>query len=168
MLYGVIFGVVVVILIGIGVLFGGAPFVPTRRKWIKQAFELSEINSNDVIVDLGSGNGAVLEMALNYNVKKAIGYEVNPILATWSRWKLRKFNNRVSIKTRDFFRSDLPEETTIIYMFQVNSVLKRIVSYIELQKPKLTKDKVRVVCFGFEIPGVDKVRELGGMTLYEF
>jgi hypothetical protein len=166
--YLIIVGLVIIAVMGLGVVFGGAPFVPTRKKWIKEALKLSGANRNDVIVDLGSGDGAVLVMALEHGVKRAIGYEVNPMLAVWSRWRLRRFKSKVSILNRDFFRSDLPSDTTIIYMFQVDWVLRKIGKYIESQKPKLSSKTIKVVCFGFKIPGAKVVRKLNGMTLYEF
>ena len=36
-------------------VFFGAPFVPTRRKWAKNALELADIKQSDVVIDLGSG-----------------------------------------------------------------------------------------------------------------
>ena len=163
-----IIGLLIVCIIGIGVIFGGAPYVPTRRIWIEQAFELLELSNKDTIVDLGSGNGAVLGAALSKGVKRAVGYEINPILAIWSRWRLRKFGKRAQIKIADFFRRELPADTTVIYMFQVGWVLDRIRPYLENQKPKLRASKLKVVCFGFEIPDTKPEKKLNGMTLYEF
>lgn len=168
MIYWWLAGGLIVILIGIGVLFGGAPFVPTRKKWIKDALKLAEIGENDVIVDLGSGDGAVLKLALKNGTRRAIGYEVNPVLALWSRFKLRKFRGKFAIKNRDFFKSNLPSDTTIIYLFQIDSVLRRIENYLEMQKTEFGGRKIKVVCFGFEIPGRKIKREIGGMSLYEF
>ncbi len=163
-----VLGILIIVAIGIGVLFGGAPFVPTRRAWIKQALDLSRIGKDDVIVDLGSGNGAVLGLALERGVKYAVGYEINPGLAFWSRLHLRRFRGRFSIRMTDFFRSDLPPDTTVIYMFQTSGVMRRIKPYLLSQKSHLRCKRVRVVCFGFSIPGEAVVRALGGMNLYEF
>ena len=168
MLVWLTLGILIIVAIGIGVLFGGAPFVPTRRAWIEQALTLSRLGKNDVIVDLGSGNGAVLALALERGAKYAVGYEINPGLALWSRLVLRRFKGRFSIRTTDFFRSDLPIDTTVIYMFQTSGVMRRITPYLLSQKPHLQCKKLRVVCFGFAIPGERVVRTSGGMNLYEF
>ena len=161
-------GLVIVVAIGIGVLFGGAPFVPTRRAWIEEALKLSGLGKHDVIVDLGSGNGAVLTVALARGAKRAIGYEVNPLLVWWSRVRLRRFQDRYSVYAADFFRSDLPADTTIVYMFQTDWVMHRINAYLLAQKSHLKHDKLKVVCFGFTIPEAKAVRKLNGMTLYEY
>lgn len=167
-MFWVAIGLVIIAVIGVGVLFGGAPFVPTRRAWIEQAFELSNLGKNDVIVDLGSGNGAVLAAAIERGAKRAVGYEVNPILAVWSRWRLGRYGKRASVRIADFFRSDLPQDTTVIYMFQVSWVLDKIKPYLESQKPQIRSKKLKVVCFGFEIKDAQPVKKLNGMTLYEF
>lgn len=167
-LFWLLVGLLIIVAIGIGVLFGGAPFVPTRRAWIEEALKLSDLKRDDVIVDLGSGNGAVLSSALEGGAKYAVGYEVNPVLVLWSRLKLRRFKGRFSIRAANFFRSDLPPDTTIVYMFQTDWVMRRIKSYFLSQKPRLQHEKIRVVCFGFSIPEATPVRELGGMSLYEF
>ena len=158
----------IVAVIGVGVLVNGAPFVPTRKKWISDAMKLAAVDKGDVVVDLGSGDGAVLLAALKLGVKRAVGYEINPLLVLWSRVRLRKFGNRAIIKTGDFFHAELPADTTVIYLFQVEKVLRKIPDFIEKQRSNLNVKKLRVICFGAEIPGKKFMRELGGMSLYEF
>ncbi|MCL2451793.1 class I SAM-dependent methyltransferase [Candidatus Saccharibacteria bacterium] len=168
MTVAVVVGCVIVAIIGVGVLIGGAPFVPTRRKWIHDAMKLAQVGVGDVVVDLGSGDGAVLLAALRCGARRAVGYEINPLLVFLSSLRLRRFRKKVVIKTGDFFRAELPADTTVIYLFQVEKVLKKIPDFIEKQRPNLSAKKLRVVCFGAEIPGRKFVRERGGMSLYEF
>ena len=163
-----IIGCVIVAIVGVGVIIGGAPFVPTRKKWIADAMKLAAVGQNDVVVDLGSGDGAVLRAALECGAKKVVGYEINPLLVGWSRLRLRKFKNRATIQTGDFFHAKLPADTTVIYLFQVEKVLKKIPALIEKQRPNLTAKKLRVICFGFRLPQRKATRHLNGMALYEF
>jgi SAM-dependent methyltransferase len=163
-----VIGCIIVAIIGIGVLIGGAPFVPTRKKWIGDAMKLAKVGPDDVVVDLGSGDGAVLLAALKLGVRRVTGYEINPGLAVLSRLRLWRFRKRAVIKVGNFFHAELPEDTTVIYLFQVQKVLKKIPKFIYQQRPNLRTKKLRVVCFGAEIPGQKFVRELGGMSLYEF
>jgi hypothetical protein len=168
MTIGLIIGCLIVAIIGVGVLIGGAPFVPTRKKWLGDAMKLAAVGKGDVVVDLGSGDGAVLKAALDSGAKRAVGYEINPLLVMWSRWRLRRFGKRAKIKNSDFFKTKLPADTTVIYLFQVEKVLRKIPALIERQRAELTAGKLRVVCFGAEIPGRKFSRERGGMSLYEF
>ncbi|MCL2174247.1 hypothetical protein FWH58_03100 [Candidatus Saccharibacteria bacterium] len=168
MTIGVIIGCAIVAVIGIGVIIGGAPFVPTRKKWTVDAMKLAGVGSGDVVVDLGSGDGAVLLAALASGARRVIGYEINPLLVIWSRLRLWRYGKRAMIKTGDFFHAKLPPDTTVIYLFQVKKVLRKIPKFIDQQRANLTVKKLRVICFGAEIPGIKFTRELGGMSLYEF
>ncbi len=168
MIIGLIVGIIIVAVIGIGVLAGGAPFVPTRKIWIRDAMKLAKVGNGDVVVDLGSGDGAVLLAALERGAKRAIGYEINPLLAWWSRLCLKKYGQRATILNQNFFAGKLPRETTVIYLFQVDKVLKKIPQFIEEQRANLTTKKLRVVCFGFALPDLEPKRKQGGMNLYEF
>ena len=163
-----IISVIIVAIVGVGVLCGGAPFVPTRRKWIDEALKMAGVGPDDILVDLGSGNGEVLASAISRGAKRAVGYEVNPLLVIWSRLHLRKYKNRIEIKSGDFFRTNLPADTTVIYLFQVDKVLKKIPEFLNEQKPHLKTKKLRVIVFGFEIPGKKSVGEVKGMRLYLF
>jgi len=167
MIIGLIVGVLVVAIIGVGVLAGGAPFVPTRKIWIDDAMKLAKVGTGDVVVDLGSGDGAVLEKALNRGAKRAIGYEINPLLVWWSRLRLKKFGKKAKVLNQNFFHEKLPPDTTVIYLFQVDKVLKKIPHFIEEQRANLSTKKLRVVAFGFSIPGWKLKEKRGGMNLYE-
>ena len=168
MIIGVIIGCAIVAVLGIGVLAGGAPFLPTRKIWINDAMKLANINANDVIVDLGSGNGAVMKSALKCGAKRAIGYEINPFLVIWSRLKLWKFRGKYDVIAADFFKIEFPRDTTIIYIFQVDKVLKKIPELIADWHKKNPARKIRIIVFGFDIPNKKPARELNGMKLYEF
>ena len=62
------------------VVFRGAPYVPSKKTYINQAFsDLYPLTDKDVLVDVGSGDGVVLRSATKFGAL-AIGYEINPIL----------------------------------------------------------------------------------------
>ncbi|HEU4716091.1 MAG TPA: hypothetical protein VFS14_04660, partial [Candidatus Saccharimonadales bacterium] len=63
----------VVLLFGF-VVFRGAPYVPSHKKDVAIAFEeLYEVGKNDVVVDVGSGDGIILRMAAKRGAR-AVGY----------------------------------------------------------------------------------------------
>ena len=163
--------VIFVAICGTGVFFG-APFVPTRKIWIDQALDLAKISAKDVVVDLGSGDGAVLLSAAIRGAKKAVGYEINPLLVLWSRIRIsmrgRKISRKIHIEQGNFFAKNLPSDTTVIYLFQVNKIMKRIPSFIRENRAKFAVNDLKVVCFGFELPGEKIVAKNNGMFLYEF
>lgn len=153
--------------VGLGIVFGGAPWVPTRRSWAQQALKLAQVGAGDVVIDLGSGDGVVLAEACRRGAKRSIGYEINPLLVVWSRWRLRRYHKQAVVYDRDFFRANLPADTTVIYLFGVGRMMNRLAEYLTEQRPKLTAKTVRVVSFGFDIPGLKPVVVKDGFNLYE-
>ncbi len=54
-----------------------APFVPSRPEVVKKMLKVANVGSEDVVFDLGCGDGRILIMAVNdFGAKKAIGYEM--------------------------------------------------------------------------------------------
>ena len=67
------------------VVFRGSPYVPSQKKYIFEAFtKLYKISKNDLLIDIGSGDGIVLRQAARLGAK-AIGFEINPILVLISK-----------------------------------------------------------------------------------
>ena len=153
------------LLITWGALFG-APFLPTRAVWIDAALKLAKVSKKDTVVDLGSGNGVVLRRALQRGAKRVIGYEVNPVLALYSRLRLLKYGKRAQIYNNNFLKMDLPTNTTVVYLFGVERIMRPTLDYLCHQKKRLPTKRLRVVCYGFELPDVKPIRKAQAMTLY--
>ena len=153
------------LLITWGALFG-APFLPTRAVWIDAALKLAKVGKKDTVVDLGSGNGVVLRRALQRGAKRAIGYEVNPVLTLYSRLRLLRYSKRALVYTKNFLKTSLPEDTTVVYLFGVERIIRPTLEYLRDQKRHLLTKQLRVVCYGFELPDVKPVKRDGAMTLY--
>ena len=78
--------------------FIGAPYVPTRHTDIQKLLrDELRLTNDDVVLDVGSGDGAVLQEVARTGAQ-AIGYEINPFLVLASRWRLRKHAKNVRIK----------------------------------------------------------------------
>ena len=70
----------------------GAPYAPTHKSDLFKLFETINLSKEDALVDISSGDGAVLKVAHNFNAK-AISFEINPFLVIISKIKLRKQQN---------------------------------------------------------------------------
>ena len=57
------FWIVFVVVLTFGVIvLRGAPYVPSMKRYVKEAFtQLYPLSSKDVLVDVGSGDGVVIE-----------------------------------------------------------------------------------------------------------
>lgn len=128
----------------------GAPWVPTPRKNVRRMLEIAEVSSDDVLVDLGSGDGRIIIMAAEEFGAKSIGVEVDPFRALWSRIKIRRKNLQESVRVlrKNFFKVDL-RDATVVTIYQGHEVNKRI-------REKLSRDLQpgsRVVSYRFLLQG---------------
>ncbi|TAL14860.1 methyltransferase domain-containing protein [Patescibacteria group bacterium] len=158
-------GWVLVLTFGI-VVFRGAPYVPSRRRYIKQAFtDLYPLNSKDVLVDVGSGDGIVLRIASEYGTK-AIGLELNPVLVLISRLLSRRDKN-VQVKLVDFWLTPLPDNTTVVYAFMVTRDIKKITKKMQAEANRLGRS-LAFITYGNRLPGREYNNALVGYALYTF
>ena len=157
--------VVTGIVVSVGfVAFTGAPYVPSKRRDIVRAFtELYPLTSRDVLVDIGSGDGVVLRMA-SARGARAIGYELHPILVAVSRY-LSRHDSRVVVHLANFWRSKLPHDTTVVYVFGDARDITKIFAHIEREVTRLGHD-VSLISYGFEIAGRKPTRTVGAHHLY--
>lgn len=93
----------------------GAPYAPTFRPAYRRAFEYIKLGQADTIVDLGSGDGKVILAAARRGAT-GIGYELSPIF--WFLSFIRGLGNqKVSFRMRNFYKLQLPAETTVVFAF---------------------------------------------------
>lgn len=146
------------------VVFLGAPYVPTKKRLLENAFDkLYPISKKDVLVDIGSGDGVVLRMAAARGAK-AIGYELNPILYIISRLLSR--HSLVTIRLADYRMIDFPYETTIIYTFGDSRDITKM--YLKAKETaKKNKRDIYFMSFGFDVPGLSHIKHDGHFYLYQ-
>jgi predicted RNA methylase len=121
------------------------PFVPTPLYAIPLIAEKLAIRKNDVVYDIGCGNGRLIFYCAKRNPDaKFIGIELNPLLCTWMR--LRKFFTRaqnVEIRQENIFSTDISDATKI-YAFLLQDLTDKFFNENELRG-------VRVVSRAFRI-----------------
>ena len=145
MIFFGIIAVIVVIFFG-AVVFIGAPYVPSQRKYVKRAFEsLYKVGPKDILVDVGSGDGVVLRIAAAYGAK-AIGYEINPFLVLLSRL-LAGRNQNVKTHWANFWQVELPADTTVVYAFAVSRDGRKLARKMQREANRLNKGLV-LLCHG--------------------
>lgn len=156
---------------GVILVFGlvvarGAPYVPSHRRFAKQSLEeLYPLGENDVLVDLGSGDGVVLRLAADKGAR-AVGYELNPILALVSRL-LSWGNERIQVKAGDYWLSDLPANTTIVYAFFVSRDVRKLEQKIQAAANAFGR-QLFVMTYGAKLTGKEPVKTLNAHSLYVF
>lgn len=133
-------------------------YSPTPHDVVAKMLALGGVKEDDIVFDLGSGDGRILIAAAKEYQCKPIGYEADPDLVQLSRRKARESGvaDRVTIHEADLFTADLSQADVVaLYLLPVQN--KRLI-------PQLNRLRAgsRVVSHHFEIPGAvpDKVIEV--------
>jgi hypothetical protein len=128
-----------------------APFVPSRPEVVQKMLEISEVNSEDVVFDLGCGDGRIILSAVrDFDARKAVGYEVRNDLCREVAKEIANQNlhNRVILISDDLMDANI-SEATVITLYLTTSGNERL-------KPKLSseaKTGARIISHDFEIKG---------------
>lgn len=142
-----------------GVVFVGAPYVPSLRLQIETALDLLDLKPGEVFIEVGSGDGRVL-LAAAQRGWYVIGYEINPVLVLISKWRLRK-HKTAQVQWRNAWRTAWPAAKGV-YVFGLQSVLPKVHKKIIESNSK----DVALVSVGFPLDGVVPKQELQGVFLY--
>lgn len=92
------------------------PYVPTPQEVVDQMLQLANVTSNDVLYDLGSGDGRIPITAVQkFDVSRAYGVEINPELVQRARQNAQTANvaDRVQIVQQDLFQTNLRDATVV-------------------------------------------------------
>ncbi len=128
-----------------------APFVPSRPDIVKRMLELSHVNSNDIVYDLGCGDGRIIISAVNdFGAKKAVGYELK---SSRCRQLIDEISNqnrqdKITIVNDDLMKADI-SEATVITLFLTTSGIDKL-------QPKLEREAtkgLRIVSHDYEFIG---------------
>ena len=147
------------------IVFRGAPYVPTHKRDVEALFGMHDFQSGEVLVDLGSGDGRVLSEAAKRGVR-AVGYELNPFLVFYSRWRLSGEKN-VSVKLQDFWGAKLPDGTAMVFVFLADPFMKKLDRKLTAEAQRLGHDII-LVSYGMKIVGKTPEREQGGLLSYRY
>ncbi|MEM1569180.1 MAG: SAM-dependent methyltransferase [Candidatus Bathyarchaeia archaeon] len=143
-----------------------APFVASPPEVVRAMLELAQVTKDDVVCDMGCGDGRILFMAVSeFGAKKAVGYEIRRDLYNMVLDKIltEELSDRIVVYNRDCITADL-SEVTVITLYLTTSGNDRL-------RPKFEKEAkpgTRIVSHDFSITGwkAAKIERFGGHTLY--
>jgi tRNA A58 N-methylase Trm61 len=127
--------------------------------------ELADVTADDVVYDLGSGDGRIVIMAAKQFGARGVGVEIDSQLVRKARRNARRAGvaDRVEFRQGDLFETNL-EEATVVTLYLWPDMNNRL-------RPKLQRELDpgdRVVSNSFDIDGweADSTRSLGksGLT----
>ncbi|MDP3764560.1 MAG: methyltransferase domain-containing protein [bacterium] len=132
-----------------------APYVPLPRKALEAVVKTMAIKSNDVVYDLGCGDGRVLMACFrNEPEAKYIGLDKSLIAITLAKINLI-INKNLNIKIRrgNIFKENLTT-ATCIYMYLYPKILDQLESKLEKELASGT----RVISCSFPLKNRQPVR----------
>lgn len=104
------------------------PYVPTPPEVVDRMLEMAQVSSDDVLVDLGSGDGRiVIAAATEYGVSDARGIDLDPQRVKEARANAHEagVEDQVSFEEGDLFNKDF-SDATVLTMYLLQSVNLRL------------------------------------------
>ncbi len=151
--------------IGLGALFG-APYVPSHRRELKRLFkEELKAETGALLVDLGSGDGAVLREAARAGVR-SIGVEIHPVFYLLSLWLTWRYRRLATVKYGDMWRYRPPSGVSYVYVFSVSRDMGRLVKHLEREARRLGHPFV-LICHGPAPKDLKPTRVTGAFSFYK-
>lgn len=132
-----------------------AAFTPTPQDVVARMLELAAVQNDDIVFDLGSGDGRIVITAAETYGCRAVGYEIDGKLIEESQAAAVEagVDELVTFHRADLFAADL-KDADVITLFLLPIQNKRLVPILQKLQPG-----TRIVTHHFEIPGIvpDKV-----------
>ena len=105
-----------------------APYVATPDRVVRRMLEAADVSSDDVVFDLGSGDGRIPIMAAREFGARGVGLEIDPDLVQKARANAEDAGvaDRVEFRQKDLFDADLSEATVVtLYLWpEINVKLR--------------------------------------------
>jgi SAM-dependent methyltransferase len=124
------------------------PFVRTPQPVVDRMLDLADVSADDVVYDLGSGDGRIPITAAERYGARAVGIEIKPDLVQKARTnaKLAGVADRVSFRQQDLFEADF-SDATVVTLYLLPDVNTRLRPLLFEQLAPGT----RVVSHGFDM-----------------
>jgi SAM-dependent methyltransferase len=141
------------------------PYVPTSPETVSAMLKLAGVEKNDLVIDLGCGDGRIVIAAAKEYGAHAIGVDIDPDRIKEAKENAQKEDvaNLVEFRQGDLFDADI-RKATVVTLYLLPSVNMKL-------RPKLWRDLkpgTRVVSHSFDMEDwkPEKVEEVGGSEIF--
>ena len=166
-----LFAAAIAIVLGVAFVYGqeqkekDVPYVPTPQNVVDKMLEVAAVTKDDVVYDLGSGDGRIVITAAKKYGVRGVGVDIDP-----ERIKEANANavqagvaDHVKFIEQDLFKTDL-KEASVVTLYLLPEVNLRL-------RPKLwseLKPGTRVVSHAFDMGDwtPEKTIQVEGRTIY--
>jgi len=103
-----------------------APYVPTPQSVVDRMLELAAVTSQDVVYDLGCGDGRIVITAAKKYGARGVGVDINPqrIQEAWANAKQAGVENLVFFQVQDAMTIDVSAASVVTLYLLTSSNLK--------------------------------------------
>lgn len=143
------------------------PFVPTDDRVIEAMLNLGEVGPNDLLYDLGSGDGRILITAARDRRTRGIGIEIDPqrIADAFDDAGYARVEYLVDFVEDSIFTADF-RDATVVTLYLLDTINVQL-------RPRLLRDLrpgTRIISHAFDMGDwrADEQLELGGVKIYKW
>ena len=140
-------------------------YVPTPQEVVDAMLVLAEVSADDVVYDLGSGDGRTPITAARTYGARGVGIDIDPERVKEANENLRTADvaDKVRFLNQDLFTSDI-SEATVVTLYLLPSLNLKLI-------PKLNAELrpgTRVVSHAFDMGEIqpDQTQNVNGRTIY--
>ena len=141
-------------------------FLPTPAEVVSAMLELAKVTKDDVVYDLGSGDGRTPIAAAKEHGARGVGVEFNPKLVALSVQNAEQAGvaDRVRFINADLFQTDI-SEATVVTLYLLSSLNQKLLPKLQRE----LKPGTRIVSHAFSMGEdwkPDAERTVNGKTIY--
>jgi len=127
----------------------GLPPVPTNPKRIQKALKLANLQPNEILYDLGAGDGRVLLIAARDFEAKAIGIEIGPLQCAliWLKIVANGLTQQIQVRWENFYKADL-KDADVVFVYATSKEVMKLAPHLETQM----KSGSRLVSISADFP----------------
>ena len=137
-------------------------YVPTEETVVEKMFEMAKVNKDDVVYDLGCGDGRIVCLAAKKFGAKGVGVDIDPerikdCMKTMKKYGVTK--DLVDIRQGDALKVKDLERATVVMLYMLPEFMEKLEKQWERLKPG-----TRIVAHDYPFPNkkADQVVEFRG------
>ena len=136
-------------------------YVPTPYDVVKKMLDLAKVGKDDVVYDLGCGDGRIVVLAAKTRGVHGKGYDIDPQRIKESREnaKTNQVEKLVTFEQKDIFELDL-SGASVVTLYLLPRLNVRLIPQLEKMKPGS-----RVVSHDFDMEGVTPDKTLTVLSM---
>ena len=132
----------------------GAPWTPTPMSKVHKMLDMAEVGPDDLLYDLGCGDGRMIVTAARHYGARAVGIEIDPLRYLWCQTLITilGLRDRIRVVYGDFYTQDLSAADVVTCY-----LLQRTNEQLEEKFKRELRPSTRVLSHDFTFPGLQLI-----------